>query len=53
MCIFNKTVKPATTIERRASEALRAFLGTIPRLSIADLSIADNRDALDLGFSSP
>ncbi len=47
MCAFNKTVKPATTIERRASEALRAFLGTIPRLSIADLSIADNREALD------
>jgi hypothetical protein len=40
-------VKPATNIERRASEALKAFLGTIPQLSIADVRLTDDRGEVD------
>ena len=42
-------VKEATGIERRAAEALKAFLGTIPQLSIAHITVVGEPGESDRG----
>jgi hypothetical protein len=46
---FSKTVKAANGIERRAAETLKAFLGTIPQLSLAHMSFIGESGQADNG----